>query len=192
MARIYKSIAVLVGLVLMACCSLCAQEYVYVNTDNLIMRDKPEGKYMVYAVFHAPTKLKIVEPDPAYKDNKAVQSRFYEVSLGYARGRQVPLIYRGWVEKKYVVTDKSKITWPVPNKDIELIMTSVPIAIRPDLSWRPEDYNWQEFPAPEYKGGTNTPAVATRTYYAGPKGGCYYLNSSGRKVYVDKKFCDGN
>ena len=29
----------------------------------------------------------------------------------------------------------------------------------------------------------------TRTYQKGPRGGCYYLNSSGAKVYVDHKFC---
>lgn len=32
-------------------------------------------------------------------------------------------------------------------------------------------------------------AAAARTYQKGPRGGCYYLNSSGTKVYVDHKFC---
>ena len=36
---------------------------------------------------------------------------------------------------------------------------------------------------------TNTNASTTRTYVKGPRGGCYYLNTSGSKVYVDKKFC---
>ncbi len=27
------------------------------------------------------------------------------------------------------------------------------------------------------------------TLYVGEKGGCYYLNSSGNKEYVDKKYC---
>jgi ketosteroid isomerase-like protein len=30
---------------------------------------------------------------------------------------------------------------------------------------------------------------ADRTYVKGPRGGCYYVNPSGSKVYVDKKFC---
>ena len=30
---------------------------------------------------------------------------------------------------------------------------------------------------------------ATRSYIKGPRGGCYYLNSVGNKVYVDKKNC---
>lgn len=32
-------------------------------------------------------------------------------------------------------------------------------------------------------------ATSGRTYQKGPRGGCYYLNSSGSKVYVDKAFC---
>ena len=27
------------------------------------------------------------------------------------------------------------------------------------------------------------------TLYVGEKGGCYYVNSSGNKEYVDKKYC---
>ena len=30
---------------------------------------------------------------------------------------------------------------------------------------------------------------ADRKYVKGPRGGCYYMNTSGSKVYVDKKFC---
>lgn len=38
---------------------------------------------------------------------------------------------------------------------------------------------------------TVTPTVEKdgRTYIKGPRGGCYYLNASGAKVYVDKKYC---
>jgi hypothetical protein len=28
-----------------------------------------------------------------------------------------------------------------------------------------------------------------RTYYTGPRGGCYYISSSGRKQYVDRRYC---
>ena len=30
----------------------------------------------------------------------------------------------------------------------------------------------------------------SRTYTKGPKGGCYYINSSGRKSYVDHSLCN--
>lgn len=41
------------------------------------------------------------------------------------------------------------------------------------------------------KPAAQTPATSTgaRTYVKGPRGGCYYLNPSGAKVYVDKKYC---
>ncbi len=29
----------------------------------------------------------------------------------------------------------------------------------------------------------------SRSYYTGPRGGCYYINSSGRKEYVDRSNC---
>lgn len=32
---------------------------------------------------------------------------------------------------------------------------------------------------------------ANRKYLVGAKGGCYYINSSGNKSYVDKKYCEG-
>ncbi|MGH9948664.1 MAG: nuclear transport factor 2 family protein [Pyrinomonadaceae bacterium] len=35
----------------------------------------------------------------------------------------------------------------------------------------------------------STPGATTRTYVKGQRGGCYYLNSNGAKVYVDKKYC---
>lgn len=31
---------------------------------------------------------------------------------------------------------------------------------------------------------------STRTYQKGPRGGCFYTNSSGKKVYVDKHLCN--
>jgi len=36
---------------------------------------------------------------------------------------------------------------------------------------------------------TTSPSESGRNYQKGPRGGCYYLNSSGSKVYVDHKFC---
>lgn len=33
------------------------------------------------------------------------------------------------------------------------------------------------------------PATSGRTYLKGPRGGCYYLNAAGGKVYVDHSYC---
>ena len=42
--------------------------------------------------------------------------------------------------------------------------------------------------SPATKAVPVTPSV-TRVYQKGPRGGCYYLNSSGSKIYVDHKYC---
>lgn len=36
---------------------------------------------------------------------------------------------------------------------------------------------------------TTSTSASGRNYQKGPRGGCYYLNSGGSKVYVDHKFC---
>lgn len=36
---------------------------------------------------------------------------------------------------------------------------------------------------------TTSSSTTTRVYQKGPRGGCYYINSSGSKVYVDHKYC---
>jgi hypothetical protein len=36
----------------------------------------------------------------------------------------------------------------------------------------------------------STSSSPSRTYHTGPKGGCYYVNSAGNKVYVDKSYCN--
>ena len=34
-----------------------------------------------------------------------------------------------------------------------------------------------------------TPRRTSRSYYTGPRGGCYYINSNGNKSYVDRSLC---
>lgn len=33
-------------------------------------------------------------------------------------------------------------------------------------------------------------STTSRSYFRGPRGGCYYYSSSGKKVYVDKSLCN--
>ena len=53
--------------------------------------------------------------------------------------------------------------------------------------------SWQSTTVPEPKpvalSSQSVLITSTRTYLKGPRGGCYYLNQAGSKVYVDKKFC---
>lgn len=49
----------------------------------------------------------------------------------------------------------------------------------------------KETPAPEIRKPVATPPSTGRKYTRGPFGGCFYLNSSGNKTYVDRSKCDG-
>jgi hypothetical protein len=37
---------------------------------------------------------------------------------------------------------------------------------------------------------SSKPKSTGRTYYTGPRGGCYYINSNGNKSYVDRSLCN--
>ena len=43
--------------------------------------------------------------------------------------------------------------------------------------------------APQRTAPARTPS-SDRSYIRGPRGGCYYYGSSGRKVYVDRSLCN--
>ena len=45
-------------------------------------------------------------------------------------------------------------------------------------------------PAGSESATTGPKADASHTYLKGSRGGCYYSNASGGKIYVDHKFCD--
>lgn len=72
---------------LLRCLLLClaipsiGQEYLYVNTDNLILRDRPEKKYIVFAILHAPCQVKVERYEDGYKNDRAVKEKFYRVSI---------------------------------------------------------------------------------------------------------------
>jgi len=44
-------------------------------------------------------------------------------------------------------------------------------------------------PAETYSLPQPTRSTADRAYIRGPRGGCYYISGSGRKVYVDRSMC---
>jgi len=169
-----------------------AQEFVYVNTDNLIIRDRPQRQYRVVAIAHAPCRLKVEPYEPAYWDSLAVKKQFYRVSLQFDDAKGIHNHFGGWVEKKYVVTDTAKINWPVAQKGLALSASIVKVPSYMGEDERsPDPMNYADFRYPAYKGGVNQPPPPRRVYHKGPKGGCYYMGKHGRKVYVDKRFCGG-
>jgi hypothetical protein len=175
---------------LIACSSAGAQEYVYVNTDNLVMRDRPEKTYKVFAILHAPCQLKIERMDEGYQEDKSVAAKYYPVGISFTDERGIPHSISGYVMKKYVVNSLSGIA--VKNIDTTnlLSFTAVPHEEIED----PEEFNCGLYPQPKYKGGEaqfEAGIMGPKVYLEGPRGGCYYHNKNGNRVYVDKKFCKG-
>ncbi len=162
-----------------------AQKYVYVNTDNLILRDRPEKEYNVFDVLHAPCRLEVIPYSKGY-DNTAVEDKFYHVVLRvwFEKTKKSYSGY-GWVEKKYVVDSHGKVTTPYKDSTETISYTKVDF-----LNDDRKQLNYRSYPYPKYKGGEkNFETNSTRKYRKGPRGGCYYINAKGRKVYVDAKLC---
>jgi PBCV-specific basic adaptor domain len=44
--------------------------------------------------------------------------------------------------------------------------------------------------ASKRRSGSTGRSYGARTYYQGPRGGCYYYSSSGKKVYVGRSLCN--
>ncbi len=174
-----------------AACTACAQQYMYVNTDNLIMRSRPGREYDVLAVLHAGY---VVEITPyQYGETKAEMEKFYFVTCLFgnnsAMGEHV-----GYIEKQYLVSSPRLITVPVThhNSDtgISAYSTLVPPPDYNDLTVQYPTNNRTLFPYPKYKGGEHSfPVPKKREYHRGPHGGCYYLDVKGHKKYVDRKYC---
>ena len=171
--------------------TVAGQGFVYVNTANLILRDRPDCEYMVFAILQAPFRLKVEKQGADY--SKAVKDRFYCVSYTYHDPYGIGHYTRGWVEKKYTVAHLSAIA----TKQVDTNSSPPPQEIRL-ISYMgadeddPNDWNYRQFPYPKYKGGEKQfpkPASTSRAYHLGARGGCYYLSKTGRKVYVDSKFC---
>jgi hypothetical protein len=79
--------------------------------------------------------------------------------------------YVGWVEEKWLEPCVAGTVSRTP------VLGPAPASSAPPVS------------SPAAPAANPTQAAETRTYSKGPRGGCYYLNSSGRKIYVDHSLC---
>jgi hypothetical protein len=169
---------------------LYAQEFVYVNTDNLILRDRPEQKYMVFAILHAGCKLTIDHTDIGYNKNKAVNARFYHVSHTYVDSRGISH-YQRRMDRKKICSLGPGVCCRAGHRNNSL----AEIHLIPYIGTTeddPNEWNYTRFPYPKYKGGEKHFIIASRykkVYHTGARGGCYYISATGRKVYVDSKYC---
>jgi len=84
--------------------------------------------------------------------------------------------YAGWIESKWIEPCVAGTVSKTP------VLPSSPAAMTSSGN--------SAATSPPTQVASSQPATSeTRTYTRGPKGGCYYINSSGRKVYVDHSLC---
>ncbi len=150
-----------------------------ITRNNVLLRDSPEKDYVVEMILHRGCR---VERDPAPTDGILAHIRFqYADSLGETH------CYFGWVAKRYLTYD----TLMVANRKNGPAFTVAPlIPYGGGKEHNPNKDNRRNYPAGRYRGGDPQPAPWVKKYESGSRGGCYYWNANGRKVYVDKKFCN--
>ena len=86
----------------------------------------------------------------------------------------------------YVVRIGNRVGW-MHLDTLEFVIASTPSQRLSEQSLTP-DYT----PKKSSPSGGSTPrsSDANSHYIRGPRGGCYYISSSGRKVYVDRSMCN--
>lgn len=189
----------MVKLLLPLLCMLCScipgmgQEYVYANTDKLLIRDRPEKLYLVYAIANRGCALQLQPDQKGYEDKKALIAGYYYIRAISKQTKNGHTTINGWVSKKYVVKSLSQVSHSPGDTSLnpypELIDIIPYFGPAKD---DPNNYNCYQYPWPKYKGGEKSFPSAHKpghVYHRGPRGGCYYIAPSGRKVYVDGKFC---
>lgn len=99
----------------------------------------------------------------------------------------------------YVVRAGNRVGWMHGNT-LEFISTQGPVAQPATEQTVAPDYAPSTPPSRSRENSTDTPsstggygrrsAESDHSYIRGPRGGCYYISGSGRKVYVDRSLCN--
>ena len=91
----------------------------------------------------------------------------------------------------YVVRIGNRVGW-MHGDTLEFVIASTPAAPTPPprLSEQTITPDYTPKPSPPSGGYTPPRSSANSHYIRGPRGGCYYISSSGRKVYVDRSMCN--
>ena len=100
------------------------------------------------------------------------------VALGYING-YFKVCYKnfcGYIHEVWIVNNPFKKSIQTNNTNLKSSSNSITY---------PKNSS-QYYNNSNYKRKTST----YRTYYRGPRGGCYYINSNGNKTYVDRSLCN--
>lgn len=177
------------------CFSAICQK-MYVNTDNLILRDIPEKNYTVMIILHAPAEVNISHTEMYYDNNKEVNAKFYQVEFEYFDStHNTKTSSSGWVSKQFLSKNYDEIN--LKYKTNKKLYTDVNlISYVGDADSDPNRFNRYAFAYPLYKGGDPAikKAIDVRKlnpskYTKSPTGVCYYIDKEGKMVVVEKSLC---
>jgi hypothetical protein len=159
----------------------------YINASTANIRENPTNTAKVVVKLHAPAPVTVYDPplSSKYAKNAAVTSKWAEVSYCPNPYAQEVKMWHGWVDKTLLVASRDSVKAETDG---------------PEVTFMPGDPLWPTATVVSgnnslsvYGSGrstrTNKKAGASSKYQLGPRGGCYYYNSSGNKVYVDRSLC---
>lgn len=142
-------------------------DYAWISGDTLNVRSKPDAK--------SPSIGKILR-------------------LSYVRAYEVD-DHPDWVQidfaehSGYVLRDDIAIDWEElepSQEDSARLETGQHYYFKPTAAYTAQ---LKKQAAEEERAMRTANAAPARTYYKGPRGGCYFINARGNKQYVDHKYC---
>ena len=91
----------------------------------------------------------------------------------------------------YVVRIGNRVGW-MHGDTLEFVIASTAATPTPPPRLSEQTITPVYTPKPPPPSGGHTPrsSGANPDYIRGPRGGCYYISASGRKVYVDRSMCN--
>ena len=152
----------------------------FINKEFALLREKPAATSKVIGRIYVGSYVKVT----GYSDG----SNFVKISLQDIDG---------FVDAAELVDDISKIT--VAGADIKSYESRQYYKYLPNYDYVPTAVAAVEtdeapavYSAPKTKTTTTKKQTvsSSRNYIRGPRGGCYYINSGGNKVYVDRGLCN--
>jgi hypothetical protein len=137
-----------------------AQNYKYVNTGSVPLYEYPDTSSQVYVFFHPPCKIEVKElTKTRYEKFPEILNNWYMVRFFINDGtRHGGRTYKGYIQRFGLVDSSKYITASSYDPGVTFSYTIPGDSIRHDLR-----------------------------FFKSTKGGCFYINSAGKKEYVN--FC---
>jgi hypothetical protein len=166
------------------------------KTDSLALIERTKGYYFVNApqlslLAQANVSSKALGTIEPYSYVKKVQEK--ELN-GYAKIKVIDWRdvdeAEGFVLATFLVNSLDKVTVSSPNRETAFKGYFASFIKKSDSPSNSSSYQSSQFKSTPSSTKTTRSSEPSRTYYRGPRGGCYYYSSSGKKVYVDHSYCN--